>query len=439
MNKYDIIIIGAGPGGYVAALYAAGFGKKVLVIEKGRLGGVCLNCGCIPTKTLLESVKVLNYAKHAKDFGIDIPSCDANYLNIKRRKDEVVNRLRSGIESLFKAKKIELKIGSGRLVDRNVVEVNGERFEAGFIIIATGTNPMQIPNFKFNNKILSSASVLNLEALPKKMLIIGGGVNGCEYAYTYSSLGVDVTIVELMDRLLPTMDKELSKNMQVILKKKGVKIMTKTRLDKPSDVYEKTVVCVGRKYNTEGIGLKEIDLKTEKGAILVDKNMKTNIPCVYAIGDVTGGYLLAHVASHEGIIAAENILGRKTEMDYRSVPICIYTDPQIASVGLSEQEAQKKGHSVRVSKLPFRVIGKAQVMNDTEGFVKILGDEKNNEVLGIQIVGSQAGDLIAEAHMMVRNRMRVKEIKELIHAHPTLSEAFTEAAFLFEKTPLHTI
>ena len=440
MNKYDITIIGAGPGGYVAALYAAGLGKKVLVIEKDQIGGVCLNRGCIPTKTLIASVEALKSAKRAKEFGIEIPSYSIDYKAIKSRKDNVVAMLKKGIESLFNAKNVTLKIGHGRLVDKGVVEVGGERIESKDVIIATGSRPAEIPTFKFDkNKILSSADILELESLPKSLLIVGGGVNGCEYAYTFRNLGVEVGIVEMMDRLLPTMDRELGKNMEMILKKAGVKVMPKTRLDSLPAEYEKAVICVGRRYNTEDLGLENLDIKTEKGRIVVDEHLKTGVPGIYAIGDAIGGYLLAHVASHEGIIACDNILGKDPRMDYGSVPLCIYTEPQIATVGLSEEEAKKEGREIKISKIPFRAIGKAHAIGEKDGFIKIIGDKDKGEVLGVQMVGHQVTEMIHEAAMAVKNRMAVKDICELVHAHPTLSEAFMEAAFSFEGRGIHTI
>ncbi|MDB4349857.1 dihydrolipoyl dehydrogenase [Omnitrophica bacterium] len=440
MNKYDIAIIGAGPGGYVAALYAAGSGKRVVVIEKESLGGVCLNWGCIPTKTLIASAEALKCVKRSKELGIDVPSYTIDYKIIKKRKDDVISVLKKGIESLFKSKKIELKKGHGRLVDKGVVEVNGETVEAKNIIIATGSRPAQLPNFKFDKKrICSSRDILDLETLPQKLLVIGGGVNGCEYAYTYSHFGVEVAIVEIMDRLLPTLDKELGKNMEMILKKAGVKVMTKTRLEELPPEYDKVVICVGRRYNSEDLGLEKLNIETDKGRIIVDENLRTNAPGIYAIGDVIGGYLLAHVASHEGIVACNNIMDRSSRMDYGSVPLCIYTDPQIAMTGLTERQAKEKGHDVKVSKFPFRGIGKSHAIGEKDGFVKIIGDKKQNEVLGVQMVGHQVTELIAEATAVVKNKMNAKEICEIIHAHPTLSEAFMEAAFLFNGTPIHSI
>ncbi|MEE8360485.1 MAG: dihydrolipoyl dehydrogenase [Candidatus Omnitrophota bacterium] len=440
MNKYDITIIGAGPGGYVAALYAAGLGKKVLIIEKDQIGGVCLNWGCIPTKALIASVEAIKNVKRAKEFGIEIPSYDIDYKAVKNRKDKIVSMLKKGIESLFNAKNVTLKIGHGMLVDKGVVEVEGERIGSKDVIIATGSRPAEIPAFKFDrNKILSSADILGVESLPKSLLIVGGGVNGCEYAYTFRNLGVEIGIVEAMDCLLPAMDRELGKNMEMLLKKAGVKVMPKTKLDSLPAEYEKAVICVGRRYNTEGLGLEDLGINMEKGRIVVDEHLKTGVPGIYAIGDVIGGYLLAHVASHEGITACDNILGKETRMDYGSVPLCIYTEPQIAMVGLSEEEAKEKKHEIKISKIPFRAIGKAHAINEKDGFVKIIGDKNNGEVLGVQMVGHQVTEMIHEAAMAIKNKMAVKDICELIHAHPTLSEAFMEAAFSFEGRGIHSI
>lgn len=440
MNKYDIIILGAGPGGYVAGLYAAGLGKKVLVVEKNSIGGVCLNCGCIPTKTLMASAKAMRLIKRSNEFGIDIPSYKLNYKNVKLRKDQVVNSLKKGIEMLFKAKKIDFKIGSGLLIDKNVVSIGNEAFEAKDIIIATGTSPAEIPGFKFDgNKILSSKHMLELEKLPKNLLIIGGGVNGCEYAYIYACFGVKVTIVEMFDRLLPTMDRELGKNMEMILKKLGVKVMTKTKLDKIPKEYDKAAICVGRKFNSDGIGLEKLGIKTDKGKIITDEFLKTNVPGIYSIGDVRGGYLLAHVASHEGITACENIMGKAKAMDYTSVPLCIYTEPEIASVGLTQDEAKKQGLDVKITKFLFKNLGKSHAIGELEGFVKIIGNKASGEILGVQMVGAQVTDLIQEAVLAVKTKMKTHELCDTIHAHPTLSEALMEAAFLSSGKPLHSI
>lgn len=440
MSKCDITIIGSGPGGYVAALYAAGLGKRVVVIEKDKVGGVCLNCGCIPTKAIIASVNALRAARSAPVFGIEIGSYRADYSRIRSRKDEVVAALTKGIESLFKAKKIELKRGFGRIIDRGVVEVNGERIESQDIIIAAGTSPAELAGFKFDKlRVLSSADMLEIERLPGKLLIVGGGVNGCEYAYIYASLGVKVTVVEMMDRLLPAMDRELGKEMEILLKGLGVTIMTKTKLDKTSAEYDKTVICIGRKYNTEGLGLEKAGIKKEKNRISVDETLRTSAQNIYAVGDVKGGYLLAHVASHEGIVACDNIAGRARKMDYDAIPLCVYTDPEMASVGLTEEEARQKEITVKTAKFPFRGIGKPHITNEKEGFIKIVGEAESGETLGIQMLGSGAALLAGEAGVIVRNKMKIEDICGLIHAHPTLSEVFTEAAFVYNKTPLHSI
>lgn len=440
MKRYDIAILGAGPGGYIAALYAASQGKSVAIIERDRLGGVCLNWGCIPTKALIASSNVYNTIKRAGEFGISAPGAAIDFKKIKERKDGIVDKLIKGIESLLKAKKVDLIRGTGKLAGRQSIAVGSERIDADNIIIATGTRPLELPGFQFDKKrVLSSADMLDITELPQKLLIIGGGVNGCEYAYTYASLGVDVTVAEMMDRLLPTMDRELGKNMEMLLKKRGVKIMLKTALDNPPAEYDMVAVCVGRKFNTEGIGLEEAGVNTDKGQILVDKRLRTSVPGIYAIGDAVGGYMLAHIASHEGIVACDNILGRDTEIDYGSVPMCIYTEPQIASVGLTDVEAKKKGHSVKTSKASFRSLGKAHAMGEIEGFVKLVADSKSGTLLGAHIVGAEATTLIAEAAVFVKRRLKVDDIIEQIHAHPTLSEAFMEAAFSIKGRPIHSI
>jgi len=424
MTKYDIAIIGAGPGGYVAAIYAQTQGKKVLLIEKGAIGGVCLNRGCIPTKALISSL----------DTKLDFPS-------MMDRKKQVVNNLRSGVESLLKAKAVEIKRGSAKLVDKNIIEIENEKIESKAIIIATGSRPIELPSFKFDGKkILSSDHMLELKELPKKILIVGGGYIGCEFGYIYSSLGVEVTIVEMMDRLLPNMDRELSKNMELLLKRKKVKILTKTKADESlKDSFDKILVCVGRKPVTEGLGLDSLGIKTEKNFIVVNEFLKTNIDNIYAIGDVIGNYMLAHVASHEGIKACENIMGMNTPMDYSAVPGCVYTKPEIASVGLTKEEAESKGYKVKVAKFPFTASGKAQATGKTNGFVKMVADGEKDIILGVHIVGSDATNLIAEATLMVKFKMKVKDVADTIHAHPTLPEALMETCFSLSGKPIHTL
>lgn len=424
--KYDIAILGSGPGGYVAALYAAACGKKVVLIEKDLIGGVCLNRGCIPTKTLMSSVR-------GKEKG--------DYEAIKMRKDQVVNRLRSGIESLLKARTVSIKRGTGKLIDKGVIDVNGERVEAKAVIIATGSRPAELAGFKPDGSLITtSAGMLVLPKIPNKLLIIGGGYIGCEFGYLYNALGSEVTIVEMTDRLLPPMDRELSKNMELILKKKKVKILTNTKANESmKGAFDKILVSIGRKSNIENIGLEKIGIKVKNNCILTDEYFKTNVTNTYAIGDVTGGKMLAHVASHEGICAVDNILGKRRRIDQNAVPACIYTEPQLTSVGLTKEEAEKKGLKVKVVKFPFSACGKAHAIGATEGFVKMVGDEVNGTILGVHMVGPGVTDLVAEATMMVKLKMKASLVTEVIHAHPTLSEALMEAAFALTGKPIHTL
>ena len=426
MTKFDIAIIGAGPGGYIAAIYAAMHGKKTVLIEKDSVGGVCLNRGCIPTKTLIALV-------HKKE-NLDFPG-------MLDKKNEIVKKLRSGIEMLLKAKKVEVKKGKAKLIDKGVIDVNGERVEADSIIIATGSRPVELPDFKFDGKkILSSNHLLALPKTPKKLLIVGGGYIGCEYAYIFSSLGAEVTIVEMFDSLLPNMDKDLSKAIELNFKKRKIKILLKTKASESLKAsYDEILVCVGRRSNIEDMGLQELGIKTDKGRIAVDEYLRTSADNVYAIGDVIGQNMLAHVASHEGITAVRNIMGKNVKMDYTAVPCCVYTEPQIATVGLSKDEVEAKGLKVKQSKFPFSALGKAHAIGYTEGFVKMLVNDKDNTVLGVQIVGAAATELIAEATLAVRLKLKAEDVLETIHAHPTLSEGLMEAAFGITGKPIHTL
>lgn len=426
MAKYDIAIIGSGPGGYVAALYAAKCGKKVVLIEKDLIGGVCLNRGCIPTKTLIATLA------EKDNLGLS---------DMVAKKDKVVTKLRSGVEGLLRARAVDIKKGEAKLIDKSTLEVASERIEAKTIIIATGSRPVELPTLKFDGKkILSSSDMLKLTEKPQHLLIVGGGFIGCEFGYLYNSLGAEVTIVEMLDRLIPVMAKDLSKAMELVLKKKKVKVLTKTKADAAfAESFDKVLVSIGRRANIENIGLEKAGIKTEKGYIAVNRFLQTNIENVYAIGDVIGGKMLAHVASHEGITAVDNILGKKKEMDYTISPDCIYTEPQIASVGLTKEQAESKGYKVKIAKFPFSACGKAQAIGKTEGFVKMVGDESTGVILGVHIVGPEATDLIAEAGLMVKFKMKAADVADTIHAHPTLSEALMEAAFVLLGKPIHTL
>ncbi len=447
MKNFDIIIIGSGPGGYVAAIRAAQLGAKVGVIEKDQVGGTCLNWGCIPTKSLINSLET---------------ACgQPDYTEVNRRKNEVVNKLRLGIEGLFKARKIELLRGVGQIKNKNTVEVSGldgkniEQIEGKNIIIATGSRPYELPNLKFNRtSIISSNEIINLEAVPKDLIIVGGGVIGCEFANIFLHFKTKVTIIEMMDSILPGVDKEISRKLELIMKKKGINILTKTKVERCDSAQElvtvelsnnsnlsaeKLLVCVGRSINSENIGLENLGIKTERNKILVNKYLETNVDNIYAIGDVTGGMLLAHLASYQGIAAVENILGEKKEINYNLVPCCIFTQPEIGCVGLSEDAAKQMGFEIKVGRFPFTALGKAQVINKTEGLVKIIVEAKTDKILGAAILGPGATELIATITTAMYFNATSAQLEKIIFAHPTLSESIGEAAASVQKKAIHTL
>lgn len=469
-------IIGAGPGGYVAAIRAAQLGAKVCVIEKENLGGVCLNKGCIPTKTLLKSAGVIFQIEGASDFGIDVGTYHIDFAKIISRKNEVVQRLNKGIELLFKARKIELIKGRARITSPEEIEVSAypeghrnrqipQRAQVPYraqvktknIIIATGSRPLELPGFKFDGKkILSSDDILNINQIPQILLIVGGGVIGCEFATFFNRLGSEVTIVEMMQHILPNEDREIARRLEGAFKKQGITVLTKTKAETdqikpvPFRVAETVLVCVGRLPNTADLGLEDVGIELEKGYLAVNPCLETNIPHIFAIGDCVGGHLLAHVASYEGIIAAENALGAKLvptpkrgtgfrvrEVDYSAVPNCIFTHPEVASVGLTEEKAKEEGREVKVGKFPFSALGKAQAAGEVEGLVKIVVDKSTDRVLGAQILGEGATELIAELTLAVKLRVKGKDIADTIHAHPTMAEAVMEAAHSLHDGAIH--
>ena len=446
---YDVIILGAGPGGYAAAIHGARHELKVCVIEKDRVGGTCLNWGCIPTKALCASVKLLADIRKGGALGVEVGGLKLDTVKMFGRKDEVVTRLQGGITSQLKANSIELVQGTARFVDKETVEVNGKKIKGKNIIIATGSSPLELRGMEFDGKtILNSDDALNQPRIPDAILIIGGGVIGCEFAHIYSYLGAKVTIVEMMDQILPQQDKEVAKRLLVAFKKRGIKILTKTKVEKIEKAgvmikaalsdgqtleAAKVLISVGRTLNSSDLWLDKAGVKTEKGAIAVNGFLQTNISNIYAIGDVNGGYMLAHVASYEGIIAIDNILGKKTSADYSAVPNCIFTEPEIAGVGMSEEEAGKAGHKVKTAKFNFISLGKAHAIGNTEGFVKIVGDEASGKLLGVTVFGHGATDLIAEAAVAIKLGASVKDLAYTIHAHPTMAEGLMECAFEFLK------
>jgi dihydrolipoamide dehydrogenase len=447
MEEFDVAIIGSGSAGYVSAIRAADLGKKVVVIEHREVGGTCLNRGCIPTKALLKVAEVYETAKDSKTFGITVENVSYDPEAIQRRKQAVVKRLVSGIEFLFKSRKITVKKGTGKILDEHTVEIStGETVKAKDIVIATGSEPAMIPVFKIDHKnVLTSDDALNLTNLPKDILIVGAGAIGTEFATFLSAFGVKVTIVEMMPQVVPTLkDKKLAGMVQRLLEKRGVKILTGTKIEnvevaKEGEVVstlssgeeihtEKVLVSIGRKLNSDGIGLENIGVKTERGKILIDEYLRTNIPNVYAIGDVTGGLLLAHKAMKEGETAAEVIAGLDRKMDYRVVPWAIFTTPEIAAVGLTEEEAKEKGIEVKTGEFPFSANGKAVSMNLTDGEVKIVAKKDTEEIIGAQIVGPEASVMIAELALAVEKKLTLRDVADTIHTHPTLAEATMEAA-----------
>ncbi len=452
-KSYDLIIIGSGPGGYVAGLYASRKKLNVCVIEKDSLGGTCLNRGCIPTKALLNSASVLSRIKESKEYGIEVSSFKVNFPAICARKDTVVARLRAGIETLFRANSIELIKGKAVLKSADTVTVNGADISAKSIIIAAGSRPGGLPGAAPDEiDICSSDGILNLKEIPGSIAIVGGGVIGCEFANLFNALGSKVFIVELLDRILPTQSKEVSRKMETILKKKGVVINTSTKLESvnreggiklklsngqvvPAD---KVLISVGRIPNTEDIGLEDAAVKTDKGRVVVDNNLRTSVKNIYAIGDCVPGPLLAHKASYDGIVAVDNILGNPRAVDYSNVPNCIWTDPEIASVGLTEEDAKAKYPDAKIAKFPYLASGKAYIVGKTEGFIKIIGGKEGN-ILGVEIFGLEACDLIGEAVLAKERGVNIEDLSRVVHGHPTLSEIYQEAAHIFCGTPIHSV
>ncbi len=446
-----IAVLGGGPGGYVAALKAAQLGAQVIVVEGSEVGGTCLNWGCIPTKALLASAEALHKARNLSDYGIELNgSVTPNLSLIMERKNRVVSTQVKGIRALFKSWGVELIEGRGRLTGPASLEVEKKdgstaAIAADKIIIATGSRPAELPAFKFDGKkILSSNEALTITDIPKSMLIIGAGVIGCEFACIYNELGAEVTMIEMMPRAVSTEDEEISELLAKELKKKKIKLMTGVGVSKVEDtpdgmraylsdgrelVAEKILVSIGRALNSDNIGLESVGInRGKRGEIIVDNRMETNIKGVYAVGDVIGRIMLAHVASTEGIVAAENICGRDTTMDYSVVPAAIFTSPEIGSVGLRENQAADKGIKTRVGRFQFRALGKAHAMGEISGFVKIIADDNTDKILGVHIIGPHASDLVHEAAVAMKAGLKARDIAATIHAHPTLSEGLLEAS-----------
>ena len=461
MAEKRLIVLGAGPGGYVAAIKAAQLGAKVTIIEDTEVGGTCLNRGCIPTKALIASAEAIDKINRAEEYGIEIKGeVSCNLSKIIERKNKVVAIQVKGIRSLLKSWGIELLEGRGKIKDVNKVEValkdgSNRTAEGDNIIIATGSRPARLPIFSFDGKnVITSDEALNITEIPKNVLIVGAGVIGCEFAFILKELGAEVTIVEMLSHAVATEDEEISEILERELKKRKIKLILNAKIEKIeknsegnltaklSDgkeiKTEKVLVSIGRALNTENIGIEELGIKKgKKGEIEVNSRMETNVSGIYAIGDVVGGIMLAHVASTEGIVAAENIMGQSREMDYNIVPAGIFTMPEIGSVGLREKQAKEKGLDIKIGRFQFRGLGKAHAMGEIAGMAKIIADAKTDKVLGLHIIGAHAADLVHEGAVAMRLGAKAKDIATTIHSHPTLSEAIMEASEDLHKMAIH--
>ncbi|MFZ5554646.1 MAG: dihydrolipoyl dehydrogenase [Bacteroidota bacterium] len=451
--SYDVIVLGAGPGGYVAAIRSAQLGLKTAVVERESLGGICLNWGCIPTKALLKSANVFEYIKHASDYGISVSNPSADFGNIIKRSRDVANGMSNGISFLMKKNKIDVLKGNGKLKPGKKIEVTDESgksttYDAKHIIIATGARSRQLPNLKQDGKkIIGYREAMNLPSQPKSMVVVGSGAIGVEFAYFYNALGTKVTVVEYMPNIVPVEDEDVSKQLEKTFKKQGMEIMTESSVESvdtsgsgckvkvKTKTGEKILECdvvlsaVGIQANIENIGLEDVGIVTDKGKIVVGEYYQTNIPGYYAIGDCVPGQALAHVASAEGIICVEKIAGHHPEpLDYNNIPGCTYCSPEVASVGYTEKQCKEKGIEIKVGKFPYSASGKASAAGAKDGFVKLIFDAKYGELLGAHLIGLNVTEMIAECVAIRKLETTGHELIKTVHPHPTMSEAIMEAA-----------
>ncbi|MDD5431906.1 MAG: dihydrolipoyl dehydrogenase [Candidatus Omnitrophica bacterium] len=426
---YDIVVIGAGWAGFNASIKAKKLGAKVCLIEKSKIGGTCLNCGCIPTKALIQSAKIYSLAKKSSIFGVDLTNCSFNFAKIQERKNKIVQQLTQGMQFMLQG--IDLLNGEAQLLSPERIKVNEKIIETKKLIIATGSKPMELPIFKFDGKnVLSSDDLLNLNEIPASLLIIGGGVIGCEFASLFNNLGVKVTLVEKMPFLLPEEDAEIAKKLETIFKKKGIKVCTNTDAkDLDLKGISKILVCVGRTPDTYGLGLEELGIKMQKGKVIINDYLQTSNPKVFACGDCTGKIMLAHYASYQGILAASNAVteGNLQKADNTTVPNCIFTDPEIASVGLKEAEAKEKKIEINIDRFDFLGNGMARILDETEGFIKIISHKQSKEILGSSLIGPRSTELIGILALAISNHFTTANLKNIIFAHPTVSEAIHDA------------
>jgi len=461
LKEFDVAIIGSGPGGYVAAIRAGINGLSTALVEKDAfLGGTCLHRGCIPTKALLHTAELLDEIRHAQDYGINVQGASLDIAQVHARKQSVVDKLAKGVAFLVKKRKVEVFTGLGSFVDANTVRVAGPAdtsFRARHVVIATGSTPAHLPHMKPDAKsIVDSDMILQAGGVPKSLAVIGSGAVGTEFASVFQSFGSQVHLIELLPRLLPIEDEECSQQLERALKARGIKCYTSTEVTeakvggsgvtltlKQSGAnstleVEKVLVATGRRPVLDGLDHHKIGIAMNGRFIAVDEYMRTNVPNVYAIGDVVATPALAHVASHEGILAVDHIAGKPAHaIDYLAIPNCTYSHPEVASVGLTERAAREKGHDVRVGKFPFAAISKAAILGDTTGFVKIVAEKRYDEVLGVHIIGPRATELIAEAVLGKHLETTVEAITHTVHAHPTLSEAMMEAAHAVYGETIH--
>nr|WP_106779787.1 dihydrolipoyl dehydrogenase [Lysinibacillus timonensis] len=470
-QEYDLVILGGGTGGYVAAIKASQLGLSTAIVEKEHLGGTCLHKGCIPSKALLRSAEVYRQSLNAKEYGVETSNVHLNFNTVLSRKDLIIEQLHNGVKSLMKKGKIDVYYGTGRILGPSIfspmagtisVEKTGEENEMLLpknIIIATGSSPRHLDGLNPDGKwIMNSDHALQMKELPSSILIIGGGVIGIEWASMLADFGVNVTVIEYSDRILPTEDVDISKEVENLLKRRGIKIFTNAQIQSErlelldhgliasalvngvEQIFEaeKILVSVGRIGNSEDIGLDNTEIEVESGFIKVNKSFQTNEKHIYAIGDVIGGLQLAHVASHEGIAAVEHIVhGTIKDIQYANVARCIYSHPEVASIGLTEEEAKNKGYMLKIGKFPFKAIGKALVFGESDGFVKLIADQKTNDILGVHMIGPHVTEMISEAALAMLLDATPWEIGETIHPHPTLSEVIGEAALAVDGLAIH--
>ncbi len=450
--KYDVIVLGSGPGGYVTAIRASQLGFKVAVVEKENLGGICLNWGCIPTKALLKSAQVFDYLKHAGDYGLTVKEFDKDFPAVIQRSRNVADGMSKGVQFLMKKNKIEVIYGTGKVKPGKKIDVTDKdgkttELSADHIIIATGARSRELPNLpQDGKKVIGYRQAMTLPEQPKSMIVVGSGAIGVEFAHFYNSMGTQVTVVEFMPNIVPVEDEDISKQFERSLKKSGVTIMTNSSVEKidtsgngvkatvktakGEEILEADILlsAVGIKSNIENIGLEEVGIATDRDKIMVNKYYQTNVPGYYAIGDVVPGQALAHVASAEGILCVEKIAGMHVEpLDYGNIPGCTYATPEIASVGLTEKQAKEKGYELKIGKFPFTASGKAKAAGTPDGFVKVIFDAKYGEWLGCHMIGAGVTDMIAEAVVARKLETTGHEILKAVHPHPTMSEAVMEA------------